>query len=422
MPGMEMKFHLSISLPHPFKDINKIILDVKEQSKQIPIFIFRNIMITYQNYLLDIVLASPRNGKQEAPAFWKCPRCGSTHGFTRRGWRSKPRQLKTTIGIVEFPLRNVSCKKCAKTFSPFIEFWGLEPWQRASKELIEKTVFLATQFSYSRSSNTLKELLNCSISPTTIHRQVEKHSSKLDCRDFQHTNKTLMFDDTKVRAGVGEGETSLLLGISVDDTYKEYGRNRIKKSVIVLDVDESWKNYESQLKRLKPESVVTDGHVILKTLMNNCFPQSNKQQCIWHLFKTSGYYFWNDGLALEKRAPLLEELSLLVKNLDIDGIKMFIKKLESLGMKKAANFIERGLPDLFTYTQANVAYKANSPIEREMRELNRRTDVGARWTKKGLLSVLNLRLAYEKRHDSWVTYWDKVDVQANNNWISIQKI
>jgi hypothetical protein len=46
--------------------------------------------------------------------------------------------------------------------------------------------------------------------------------------------------------------------------------------------------------------------------------------------------------------------------------------------------------EAFTYLKEPFAYIDTSPLEREMRELNRRADIGARWSPKGLENVLKV--------------------------------
>lgn len=421
MSNTEMNFRLSISVPHPFRDINNLIRDLKRYAEEIPKHIFSHIMIEHQEYLLKLYLGESRIGIQKIETPWKCPRCESQHGFSRRGWRSKPRTLKTSVGTLEFPLKNISCKKCDKTFSPFPEFWGLEPWQRISKELAENAIYLATQFSYKRSSDALKRLTNQSLSALSIQRLVQKHSPNITCKNNDTNAETLMFDDTRVPAG-STGNEPLLLGVSIDGTYEEYGRTRLKKSITLLEISKSWRDLGRRVEQYNPKSVVTDGDLAIKKMVADCFPESDIQQCIWHLFYTSNHYLWKDGLPVADRQPLLRELSKLIKQEDKEQIEVFIKKLKELKLKNTANFIERGLDDLLTYTTVDIPYKATSPIEREMREINRRSDVGARWSVSGLYNLLNLKLAHEKNNSVWNDYWNDKNYLSRDNQFKMIKI
>jgi hypothetical protein len=64
--------------------------------------------------------------------------------------------------------------------------------------------------------------------------------------------------------------------------------------------------------------------------------------------------------------------------------------LAALGLRTAAGHLENAAKETFTYLKEPFAYIDTSPLEREMRELNRRADIGARWSPKGLENVLKL--------------------------------
>jgi len=81
----------------------------------------------------------------------------------------------------------------------------------------------------------------------------------------------------------------------------------------------------------------------------------------------------------------------------------------------------RGLKDLFTYLEEEIPFKATRPIGREIREINGRSDVGARWTVDGLFNLLNLRLAYEQNRKIWNNYWYDYSYEKRDS-LSIVKI
>jgi hypothetical protein len=63
----------------------------------------------------------------------------------------------------------------------------------------------------------------------------------------------------------------------------------------------------------------------------------------------------------------------------------------ALGFKKTASHLHSASDEAFTYIkEQGFAYIDTSPLEREMRELNRRADIGARWSPKGLKNVLKV--------------------------------
>ena len=73
----------------------------------------------------------------------------------------------------------------------------------------------------------------------------------------------------------------------------------------------------------------------------------------------------------------------------------FIKELEAAGCTTSAEHLRNARSETFTYrTDGNFTYATTTPIEREMRELNRRANVGVRWSEKGVESVLKVLFHY----------------------------
>ena len=73
----------------------------------------------------------------------------------------------------------------------------------------------------------------------------------------------------------------------------------------------------------------------------------------------------------------------------------FIKDLEAEGCLTSAEHLRNARHETFTYrADKNFAYTTTTPLEREMRELNRRADVGVRWSDKGIENVLKVLFHY----------------------------
>jgi hypothetical protein len=73
----------------------------------------------------------------------------------------------------------------------------------------------------------------------------------------------------------------------------------------------------------------------------------------------------------------------------------FIKDLEAAGCTTSAEHLQNARSETFMYrTDKNFTYATTTPIEREMRELNRRADVGVRWSERGVENVLKVLFHY----------------------------
>ena len=60
-------------------------------------------------------------------------------------------------------------------------------------------------------------------------------------------------------------------------------------------------------------------------------------------------------------------------------------------LKHSAGHLKSAEPEALTFQNVKgFTFSTTSPLEREVRELNRRADVGARWSEKGIENVLKI--------------------------------
>ena len=86
--------------------------------------------------------------------------------------------------------------------------------------------------------------------------------------------------------------------------------------------------------------------------------------------------------------------------------------MDARGVVRAASYLRAAEADVFTFISHPDAGRllfgdkgrpelATGVLERVMRELNRRTDVGARWSIHGCRALLMLKLARKYHHPAW---------------------
>lgn len=88
------------------------------------------------------------------------------------------------------------------------------------------------------------------------------------------------------------------------------------------------------------------------------------------------------------------------------------------GLEHAAAYLRAAQAEVFTYRQRPdglfddrawspdcQALLTTSPVEREMREINRRTDNGARWSVPGVRNLIGLDLVRRFDHAQWHQLW-----------------
>ncbi|NIN66524.1 MAG: hypothetical protein GTO63_17915 [Anaerolineae bacterium] len=95
-----------------------------------------------------------------------------------------------------------------------------------------------------------------------------------------------------------------------------------------------------------------------------------------------------------------------------------VTQLHREGLSDAAGYLDAATPYVFTYREhpdgmffddrrlEPCAISSTSPLERQMREINRRTDVGARWSVAGVQNLIGLDLVRRFDLKQWQVLWD----------------
>jgi transposase-like protein len=319
-----------------------------------------------------------------------CPRCNNMH-VTRKGWRQ--RLLKSSRGQLVFVVLQARCKVCGRTFRPFTSRSGIPTSRRFLEELLIKATDLAVQMPFARSSRILKILTGGSISHEGIRQKVAQEAEKITL-PTQNVGQTVLVDATKVKAGTKQRGAPVHLAIAVEPGPTVAGRKTITKRLLHLHVGNVGP-LRQRLKDLRPQYLVHDGG----ESYSDC--AENVQRCRWHLVHQLKHYLWQDGLAFEERGFYQDCLySVLWDNKSgRERLNLFIEDMKKFNFPTTAYHLQEARNETFTWTQnPGFTYMTTSPLEREMRELNRRADVGARWSPKGIENVL--KLLFHKRLNS----------------------
>jgi hypothetical protein len=282
------------------------------------------------------------------------------------------------------------CKCCGRTFRPFTTALGLPFSRRCTDELIEKAVSLGIQMPFRRSSDILKKLTAGSLSAEGIRRKIAAKAKTVVLRE-DVADKTVLTDSTKVKAGVKERGASVQVAITAEPGPMVAGRPTIKKALVHLHVGDV-EPLRDHLGVIRPQRIVHDGD----TDFSDC--SDSVQRCRWHLVHQLKHYLWQDEIPHEDRATYqgrLKDILFGEWNTAPRMLGTFIKDLESAGCTTSAEHLRNAHFEAFTYrTDGNYTYSTTTPIEREMRELNRRADVGARWSEIGVENVLKVLFYY----------------------------
>ena len=425
MSHLSQEIQIGFDIPEDEVDINDCIVAVSEVTKKLPERIFFQLLESYQVDILDRYLGARWHRSQECEAPWVCKACGSASGFRRRGKRSRDRKIKTSIGTLAFPLYQVTCD-CGKTFSPFLELLAIEGSRRVSEEFKRKIVETAVEIPYGKTANLINSLTFGQISCYQAHRIVQEKGKKIKISPQQAQVHVLLQDSTKVKAGEKERGENLNLAIGVNSLVQKGKRVFAQKELVAFGVAPNWQGQKEALGHVSPRLVITDGEPELVNQSKELYPDAKYQRGLWHLQRTTGYYLWKDGLAKKRREPFTQRLKAILddkkktKRQSEKQLRSLVKSLQVFGCQRTATFLNNAWPDVFTYKEEPVAipllnfydgsqrtrvYTTTSVLEREMREINRRADVGARWSIPGITNNLGLKVARKYKHREWYKLW-----------------
>ncbi len=350
----------------------------------------------------DQYVQAVRDGRAELV----CEECGVVHSggrtLLRRGGR--PRQLKTSSGILRFELKQLTCRDCGRTWSPFARLLGLAPRQRVAQELVRKLVECVTELPYGKTCRLAEAWLGASLSPKSLHACVQELGSRVRFTPAAEPSAVVEADGTKVPAGRSERGMEVRFSFQILGRHEQDGRTAVEKRIA------GWGTGPGGWKKALPpgiatEVIVTDREKGLPELLAKRFPTLRHQHCEWHLCHTLNHLLYLDGMKLDQRKQLKAELGKIVWGRTITNRRERYAALCSQVAcypKAHAMLVDAKENVLF---DAPSRERTTSVIEREMREINRRSDVGVRWSERGIDNLLRLRAAKRINKDDFERVW-----------------
>ena len=341
-----------------------------------------------------------------------CERCGVVHTgrgtILRRG--SRQRKLKTSSGVLIFALKQLTCRDCRRTWSPFAALLGLVPRQRVAEELERKLVECVTDFPYQKTCRLGEAWLGASLSPKTLHRCVQRRGAKIRFTPAA-PSRAVEADGTKVPAGWSERGTEVRFSFQILGRHEAHGRTAVEKRIAGWGIGPgAWR--EALPAGIATEVIITDREKGLPELLAERHPAVRHQHCEWHVGHTLDHLLYLDGVKVQERKEHLSRLNRIVWGKRLRQRKAaytaFTARLERY--PRAHTMLRDALPNvLFDEPSCE---RTTSVIEREMREINRRTDVGVRWSVRGVANLLRLRQARRINRDDFERVWSPVCTTA----------
>jgi hypothetical protein len=353
-------------------------------------------VLEFQEEQFRAWFGEPWQRRKDARGIIRCPRCAESPGFERRGRRE--RCFYTHYGKVESALPQVTCKGCGGTFSPFVGFFS-EKGKRYSRDLVENLVLSALTVSYHETSRRAEREAGIKAAAITVWRQLKDAYQKYERRQKRASSSSgglLIADSTGVKTGKTKRGSPLNLAIKVTGREVRGKRAVLKKELVTLSVGK-WR--EDELRGVQADLGITDGEPELKGVLARTQPGLPSQRCLFHAQRDLYWALYRDG-AERQRAywedKLLGELWKPSAK-GMAGVDRLIAELDSRRLRSTATYLRNARGELFTVTRLKeqgiapeLVMVATSAVEREFREINRRTEVGARWSDPGVERVARL--------------------------------
>jgi hypothetical protein len=342
-----------------------------------------DIVLSHQETRLNLDLGS-RYSRKKVIASFICSVCGGRL-FTRKGKRT--RVFKSVLGKTKLPIVQVRCILCQHRFCPYKDQIGLAFTDRISQTLRQRQLELTCQISYNKARRFIESCLSISSCPMTIRKEIDKQANAIRQQPVTAKDELVYLDSTKVKAGLKERGESIHLAVTAKPGVMIGKRHTMNKSLLFLKTGDA-DQIKNSLKSIQAKGIVHDGDMDL----TGCAPLI--QRCLWHLPHQLGHYLWEDGLPVKAREPYVKELIHILHLCPLPDMEMkikyrlFMEKLKEKDLSKSFKHLKNAENELTTSREHKFDYHTTSPVEREMREINRRVDVGVRWSIPGVENLL----------------------------------
>lgn len=377
-----------------------------------------------QGRLIDQVCGPKWLPVRDLPAPFGCPGCGVMSDFARKGMRTRLRRFDTAAGVVRVRLANVGCRSCGRVFAPLLlmlDLTGKRRTDRLSVELAD----LATQMSFAR-AGALARRFGLPGSAGRAHHAVADLAPRLSTVGVPDAGgpgsaEVVVLDGTGMRATKRRLGVDCNIAIGITGRSGPRRRRQAQTVLLGLTLGQGWQAMAPQLRELEPPAmVVVDGEPAITKLAETVWPDVPIQRCWWHLPRALRWALYADKAdhrwANNKRAELAELLrrSAREHHTPEQALRDYDRLSASIGAHHAANELLDGAREqVFTCLRPDLRQRlaplggpemGSGVLERVMRELNARTDIGgSRWSLAGLRDLVTLQLARMTDHPAWAT-------------------
>jgi hypothetical protein len=346
--------------------------------------------------------------KMEKKPF-SCDKCSNDGNFIWKSRHGKQTKILTVFNWLTLQQLQVQCKKCGHKFYITRKLLDLAPKKRIPDETCRKLGLLGSLTSF-RVAEKVTTMFGWTIDKMTIWRSVQKTAKEIEFK----------LDGEELPRGEADGTGIPINGIKkrgkelkVFVQYKKTGGIRVA-GLDVGDYHGGWESLFSNslnvFKEFKQKFLlVTDGDTsILDGLKDKV--EILVQRCLWHIPHQAKYVLWKDKVKSKSESWLY----VLAELLEICAIRPLVdceetiqamiasksERLEKIigycqknGYAHTAEYLENAHADMFTAITNRLHGKTTSRVERLMKTVNMRINVG-KWSVSGALNTTKIRLAY----------------------------
>lgn len=334
----------------------------------------------------------------------KCCCVGALHWKTRHG---EPTVLETLFGKIHVPQLQLQCC-CGHKFFITREILGIQR-RRHTSDATEKKLGLLGALTSFRVSAKITSLFGIALDKMRMWRAVQKVAKSLSFELDPAQKPEVEADGTGIPT-VGVKKRGRELKVAVQ--RKKGGGIRIA-GLGIGPYDGGWGAVFSPMipviRTFKTFLLVTDGDTsIFKALGDKV--RIVLQRCLFHIPHQLKHTLWKDNVkrggpdwssAMSRihsicSARYLDADEETVRKAVDDRLKQLdylIARCETEGFKHSAAYLKNAKPDLFSGVLNRFSGRTTSLVERVMRTVNMRINVG-KWSMPGALNVNKIRLAY----------------------------
>lgn len=338
--------------------------------------------------------------------------CGNSSDYIWKTRHGKLTKIETILKAIHVPQLQIGCKICGARLYITRFLLGMDPRARICEDTSRKLGLIGALTTF-RVSAKIASIFGWTLDKMTIWKCVQKEGAKIEFN----------LDENECAHGEADGT-----GIPIQN-IKNRGKElkvlvQLKKSggvriagLSIGQYDGGWeklfKPLKKQFEKFKEFLLVTDGDCsILKGLVLSKKVKIIFQRCLWHIPHQLKYCMWQDKI----KRKTIEWNFMLSEILDITAYRPFtytedqavIEKLietkkarveelvlycENKKYNRCKSYLKNASNDLFTAVSNKLNGKTTSRVERVMRTVNLRINVG-KWGLKGALNASKIRLAY----------------------------